>query len=348
MEISLKAFTAWADARVGTTPDAEFTGTENVKADDFLSRIRQDCGVTRDAELPACIRASIDAAGGVAGKPLTARTIKMVSDAAIGWERELNRLGNLVADSGLSEAAVARNLDRLQSLKTADQLKSFEADLNREIAGAKDVPTLVQSPGANTCFAMSVLNGCLRSPALGDRARTLIGDWSKSSPQQYVTAQGNLGHLESNIVNYMGQHDDDYKVLLAKRSSVDMPLPLGNAIGFAKALELEQTQDDVMFVLADDFLKMPGKSKTIKSYDEVKRMIADQLSRGGVVTMNRDNCHYVAITKIEGDEVTVIDSRKVGGTSGKFDLRTFVSELPSQNDMSGKRCCVFSFLGLKS
>lgn len=347
MEISLRAFTTWADARVGTMPDAVFTEAENVKADDFLSRIRQDCGAAHDAELPSCIRASIAAAGGVSGKPLTARTIKAVSDIAIRWERELNRLGNLVADSGLPEAAVVRNLDKLRSLDTFEKIKAFETDLNREISGAKDAPVLLQSPGANTCFAMSVLNGCLSSPALKDRASSLIGNWSESSPQQYVTAHGDLGHLECNVINYMERNDNDYKTLLSKRSSPDMGFPLGNAAVFARTLGLEQTQDDVMFVAADDLSKVQKGSKSIKSYDEVKRMIAEQLRCGGVVTMNRDNSHYVAITKLEGDEVTVVDSQN-NKTSGRFNLSVFVSALPLQGDMSGMGCCVFSFLGVKS
>ena len=377
MNVSLQVYTNWAAAQ--KTDDAVFQNQELGKdlAADFLSRIRADCGAVEDRQLPANIRQAIADAQVVSGKPLTARAIKQVSTAALSWERDVNRLGNRIVDSGLSAAAKDIYLEALASATTSEQLgelekvvfgpSSEEADLPEPYQFGTDelFPKLgdkglffTQSRGANTCFAMSVMNGCSHSKKLSKHFNEKFADMSQGLKLHYpgggvkpVTIgkqyddlpDGKLGAFENAVVNYMCEVDPTYRNEMSGHNQhPDQSLPLGNAVTFGKAIGLVQSQPDVMISDEEEIPDVLGRGLEVENYESVRNRIDRQLRQGGVVTMNVGGGHYVAITEIEEDDVTVVDSK--GQMTGIHDLRTFTGKV--SDDYSGSY--VFSFLDLPS
>lgn len=375
MGVSLQLYTNWAAAQ--KTDDAVFQNQELGKetaASDFLSRIRADFGAAVDRDLPASIRQAIAEAQIASGKPLTARTIKQISSAASAWERDVNRLGNRIVDSSLSAEAKDIYLEALSTVTMSEQLDELEKDIFKPSSGAAKRPEpyqfgadelfpklgdkglcFMQSPGANTCFAMSVMNGCLQSEKLSRHLNEKFADVSQGLQlhypedglktvkieHQYETIPaGKLGAFENAVVNYMCAADPAYRNEVSKRHS-DQSLPLGNAVTFGTALGLVQNQPDVMISDGKVVPDVPGLDVSVEGYERVRDRIARQLQQGGVVTMNVGGCHYVAITGIdENDAVTVIDSK--GQLTGTHDLKAFTGKV--SDDYSGSY--VFSFLDL--
>ena len=382
MNVSLQGYANWA--AVQKNDDAVFrdlkTGQE-LSPSDFLSRIRADCGAVEDRQLPANVRKAIEDARIVSGKSLTARAIRLVSTAALSWERDVNSLGNRIMDSDLPAEAKDRYLNDLASVRTGEQLGELEKKIfgpsSEEAArpeprplGADELfPKLGdkghyfrQSGGANTCFAMSVLNGCSHSEKLSRHLNEKFADTSRGLqlyyPRQdepkagelkaveikekYETASGKLGAFENAVVSYMREADPAYQRELSNRTSLDQSLPMGEAAIFGKALGLVQSRPDAIFTAKDKklFDQEFASAYGIGNYTDVRDLIASQLRQGGVVTMNMDRVHYVAITGIKGDTVTVVDSQdKLTGT---HDLKAFTSEI---NDANAKTY-TFSFLDL--
>lgn len=378
MDCSLHIFTTWAKSQQngdaifnGPDPDRDLAGGE------FLSRIRANCGVAENRKLPEGILKAIDSAQVAPGKPLSARAIKLVSSAALAWEREVNRLGNRIVDSCLSAEAKDSCLKRLVTVTTREQLEGLEREIFGTVGSGNAVrpngprpypfgagelfPKLGdksacfrQSMGANTCFAMSVMNGCSHSAKLAgylnEKYKELPHGLQLHYPQdgfrsvqiekEYRTLAGKLGSFENTVVNYMCAADQSYRNAMTGQRP-DTRLPYGNSVVFGKALGLVQNQPDVMIMAQDEIPDVPGRNLSAESFEKVRDRIASQLQQGGVVTMNIGNGHYVAITGIDGETVTIVDSLG-GALNGPHSLREFSGKVA--DDYGG--AYTFSFLDL--
>lgn len=208
--------------------------------------------------------------------------------------------------------------------KTKSSTKTDETaelkDVSQKQKGGNQAVQYQQSLGANTCFAMSVLNACSKSKKMSEYLRTkvLSGDPNATklnliSSKDCVdindkdyTHKVTLKHpLEKAIVEWALKNEKDYRNSFVKGTNV---LPSGFAVEFGKALGLVQSCPDVRIKGENEVQQDAIQEQQIKDSAAINDQIQAHLQNGGIVIMNVGERHFVAVTGIEGGTLTIVDS----------------------------------------